>query len=164
MLNYIVMMDERMVCYYPPQTKKQYQQWIKKGQPGPIKAKVHASQTKQILLTFFDGKFLIYSQIVPRAPLSVQPKIVKLLDIFMTHLKERPILVAQELFFHWDNAPVHTTTIVQDFLITHSIQLLRHPLYSPGPSTNRLLLVLAHVLAGISLDQDSLITELEGVT
>ncbi len=93
----------------------------------------------------------------------MQPKIVKLLDIFMTHLKS-PILVEQELFFHWGNAPLHTATIVQDFLFTHSIQLLCHPLYSPGPSTNRLLRVLAHVLAGISLDQDSLITELEGVT
>jgi hypothetical protein len=102
MLNYIVMMDERMVCYYPPQTKKQYQQWIKKGQLGPIKAKVHASQTNQILLGFFDGKGLIYSQIVPRAPLSIQPKIVKLLGIFMKNLKKRPILDEQELFFHWE--------------------------------------------------------------
>jgi hypothetical protein len=41
-------------------------QWVKKGQPGPIKAKVHASRTKQMLLAFFDSKGLIYSHIVPK--------------------------------------------------------------------------------------------------
>jgi hypothetical protein len=37
-------------------------QWVKKGQPGLIKAKVHASWTKQMLLVFIDSKGLIYSQ------------------------------------------------------------------------------------------------------
>ncbi len=38
MLDSIVTMDETMVCYHMPQSKKQSQQWIEKGQPGPIKA------------------------------------------------------------------------------------------------------------------------------
>ncbi len=42
MLDSIVTMDETMVCYHKPQSKKQSQQWIQKGQPGPIKAKVRA--------------------------------------------------------------------------------------------------------------------------
>jgi hypothetical protein len=48
-------MDKTMFCYHAPLTKKQSQQWIKKGQPGPIKAKVHVSQTKPILLAFLDN-------------------------------------------------------------------------------------------------------------
>jgi hypothetical protein len=46
MLDSIVTMDEMMVCYHTPQMKKQSQQWIKKGQPVPLKAKVHANRTK----------------------------------------------------------------------------------------------------------------------
>jgi hypothetical protein len=67
MLDSIVTMDKTTVCYHMPQMKKQSLQWIKKGQPGPKKAKVRASQTKQILLlAFFDSKGLIYSHIAPR--------------------------------------------------------------------------------------------------
>jgi hypothetical protein len=55
MLDSIVTMDEMTVCYHTPQSKKQSQQWIQKGQPGPILAKVQASQTKQMLLAFFDS-------------------------------------------------------------------------------------------------------------
>jgi hypothetical protein len=55
-----------MISHHTPETKKQSKQWIKKGQPGPLKARVHASQTKQMILAFFDSKGLIYTNIVPR--------------------------------------------------------------------------------------------------
>ncbi len=38
MLDQIIMMDETMVSYHSPQTKRQSKQWIEKGKPGPIKA------------------------------------------------------------------------------------------------------------------------------
>ena len=44
MLDNIVTMDETMISYHTPETKKQSEQWRWKGQPGPIKAKVHASK------------------------------------------------------------------------------------------------------------------------
>jgi histone-lysine N-methyltransferase SETMAR len=46
MMDNIVMMDETMVSYHTPQTKRQSPQWITKGSPGPVKAKVAASRTK----------------------------------------------------------------------------------------------------------------------
>jgi hypothetical protein len=66
MLDNIVTMDETMVSYHTPETKKQSKQWISKGKPGPIKAKVQASRTKQMILAFFDNKGLFYSHIVAR--------------------------------------------------------------------------------------------------
>ncbi len=45
-LGSIVTMNETMMCYHTPQTKKQSQQWIKKVQPGPINAKVQVCRTK----------------------------------------------------------------------------------------------------------------------
>jgi predicted HAD superfamily phosphohydrolase YqeG len=72
-LDSIITMDKTTICYHTSKKKEQSQQWIKKGQQGPIKAKVNANQTKEMLLAFFDNKGLIYLHIIPRAPLSMQP-------------------------------------------------------------------------------------------
>ncbi len=167
MLDTIVTMDETMVCYHTPKTKQQSQQWIKKGQPGPLKAKVHASRTKQMLLAFFDCKGLIYSHTVPKGSIVNAMYIVKILDIFMKHMKKkRPVLVDQGWFFHWDNAPVHTAPIIQDWLTAHSVQVLRHTPYSPdlAPADFFLFRHMKNELAGVSLDHNSLKKEWEGVT
>jgi histone-lysine N-methyltransferase SETMAR len=39
-LGRIITIDESAVSYHTPETKRQSMQWIKKGSPGPIKAKV----------------------------------------------------------------------------------------------------------------------------
>ncbi len=100
MLDSIVTMDETMVCYHMPQSKKQSQQWIKKGLPGPIKAKVQASRSKQMLLAFFDSKGLIYTHIVLRGSTVNAAYIVKVLNVFMRHFKKnRPVMAEQSWFF-----------------------------------------------------------------
>ncbi len=54
MLDNIVTMDEMIVCYHTPETKKQSKKQIEKGKPGSIKTQVQASCTKQkMLLAFF---------------------------------------------------------------------------------------------------------------
>jgi hypothetical protein len=91
MLDSIVTMDKTMVHDHTPQMKKQYQHWIKKGQPGSIKAKIHARQTKQMLLAIFLNSKVIYPYIVPRGS-TVHLNaayITKLLGIFIKHLKRR---------------------------------------------------------------------------
>ncbi len=52
-------MDKTVVGYHTPETKTQSKQRIEKGQPGPIKARLHVSHTKHMLLAFFDNKGLI---------------------------------------------------------------------------------------------------------
>ncbi len=166
MLDLIVTMDETMVCYHMPQSKKQSQQWIEKGQPGPIKAKVQASRSKQMLLTF-DSKGLIYTHIVPRGSTVNAAYIVKVLDVFMRHFKKkRPVMAEQPWFFHWDNAPVHTAAIVQDWLVTHDVQVLRNLPYSPDlvPADFFLFRRVKEELAGVTLDHSTLKKEWEGVT
>jgi histone-lysine N-methyltransferase SETMAR len=96
MLDNIVTMDETMVSYHMLETKKQSKQWIAKGKPGPIKARVQASR------------------------------------LFMKQLKKKwPAMVAQQWWFHWDNAPVHTAAVVQEWLAAHGVQVIRHLPYSP---------------------------------
>ena len=41
-------MNESAVSFHTPETEQQ--QWLKKGTPGPIEAKVHASRIKQMVL------------------------------------------------------------------------------------------------------------------
>ncbi len=45
-LDNIVTMDKSVVLLHTPETKQQSSQWLPKGQPGPVKAKVHATRTK----------------------------------------------------------------------------------------------------------------------
>jgi histone-lysine N-methyltransferase SETMAR len=166
MLDSIVTMDETMVCYHMPQSKKQSQKWIEKGLPGPIKAKVQASRSKQMLLAFFDSKGLIYTHIVPRGSTVNAAYIVKVPDVFMRHFKKkRPVMAEQPWFFQWDNAPVHNATIVQDWLVAHDVQVLRHPPYSPDLAPADLLFrCVKEELAGVTLDHSTLKKEWEGVT
>ena len=54
------------MSFHTPTTKKQSKEWTPKGQAGPIKAKVHASRTSQMVLVFFDNKGPTYTNYVPR--------------------------------------------------------------------------------------------------
>jgi hypothetical protein len=54
------------VSFHTPETKRQYKQWVKKGQPGPLNAKVHAARVKQMVLVFFDAKGIIYTYYMPK--------------------------------------------------------------------------------------------------
>jgi hypothetical protein len=71
MLENIVTMDETMVWYQTPKTKKQSKQWMQKGKAVPIKAWVQASHTKQMVMTSFDCWGHIYTHIVPGGPRSM---------------------------------------------------------------------------------------------
>ncbi len=113
MLDNIVMMEETMVSPHTPVMKKKSKQWIKKGWSDPIKARVHASRTKQMLLALFDSKGLIYTIMHLGSTINAN-YIVKALGKFLMHLKKkRPEMVQQEWFFHWDNAPGHTAASVK---------------------------------------------------
>ena len=167
MLDNIVTMDETMVSYHTPETKKQSKQWRRKGQPGPIKAKVHASRTKQMVMAFFDSKGLIYTHIVPRGSTINANYIVMTLGKFMKNLKKkRPIMVEQEWFFHWDNAPVHTAAVVKDWLAANSVKMLQHPPYSPdlAPADFFLFRRVKEELAGHTLSLEDIKKDWEGVS
>ena len=167
MLGNIVTMDETMVSYHTPLTKKQSKKWVKRGQPGPIKARVQASRTKQMVMAFFDAKGLIYTHIVAKGVTINAAYTVKVLGLFWRNLKlKRPVMVEQEWFFHWDNAPVHTAAIVQDWFTAHGVQRLEHPPYSPdlAPADFFLFRKVKEGLAGTSLNADTIKQAWEGVT
>jgi histone-lysine N-methyltransferase SETMAR len=166
MLDQIVTMDESAVSFHTPETKKQSKQWLKKGSPGPVKAKVHASRSKQMVLVFFDSKGVIYTNYVPRGTSVSANYILEALGRFLVHFrKKRPDMASGEWFFHWDNAPVHTAAIVQEFIARKGIQMIEHPPYSPdlAPADFFLFPKVKNELAGITMNQETFKKTWEGV-
>ncbi len=85
---------------------------LKQGQTSPIKARVCAIQTKRMLLAFFSSKGLVYWHIVPREFTINTADIVKVIGIFMKHMKKkRRYPGGAEVIFHWENTPVRTTSL-----------------------------------------------------
>jgi histone-lysine N-methyltransferase SETMAR len=164
-LDNIVTMDESAVSFHTPETKKQSKQWVKKGQPGPIKARVHATRTKQMVLVFFDAKGVIYTNYVPRGKTVNASYIKEALRRFLKVFKEkRPISSSQDWFLHWDNAPVHTAATVQDYLVKRGVKTIPHPPYSPdlAPADFFLFPKVKAALAGQTLTVESFKTSWEG--
>jgi histone-lysine N-methyltransferase SETMAR len=165
-LNKIITMDESAVSMHTPETKSQSKQWLKKGTPGPVKAKIHASRTKQMVMAFFDSQGMVYTNYVPRGKTVTADYVILALRKFLKALKaKRPDLVPGEWFLHWDNAPVHSAQKVQAFLAEKSIQLLPHPPYSPdlAPADFFLFPALKRELAGLTLSQEEFKKRWEGV-
>ncbi len=164
MLDAIVTMDKTMD--HTPETKKQSKQWIPRGQPGPLKARVHASRTKQMVVAFFDSRGMIYTHIIPRGASINSTYTIKVLGTFLEHFKKkRPAMAAQQWWFHWDNMPFHTAASVKEWMAAKGIQVLEHPPYSPdlAPADFYLFRRVKEALAGTTLDQDSVKTAWEGV-
>jgi histone-lysine N-methyltransferase SETMAR len=165
-LGKIITMDESAVSMHTPETKRQSKQWLKKGTPGPVKAKVAASREKQMVLAFFDNKGVVYTNHVPRGVKVNAEYVISALKSFLKALrKKRPDLVPGEWMLHWDNAPVHTAQKVQQFLAKKNIQVLPHPPYSPdlAPADYFLFPTLKRELAGLTMSLDEFKQKWEGV-
>jgi hypothetical protein len=139
---------------HTPTTKQQSKQWLIKGTPGPVQAKVHATRTKTMILAFFDFKGMVYNNYVPKGQTVNKDYAIKALQEFLRKLrKKRPELVDGEWFLHWDNAPINYPKAVQDYLTKKGVKVIEHPPYSFDLAAADFFLFpkLKKELAGISL-------------
>jgi hypothetical protein len=140
-------------------------QWLPKGQPGPVKAKVHGTRTKQMVLAFFNSKGLIYTNYMPRGTTVNANYIVEALGMFMKILRKKRLqMMARDQLFHWDKAPVHNAAKVTDWLAAGDIKLIEHPPYSQdlAPADYFFSPRVKRELAGLTLTQDTFKKEWEG--
>ncbi len=166
MLDNMFTMDETMVSYFTPETKRMSKEWTLKDKPGPLKAKVQASRSKQMVFALFDSRGLIYLHIVPRSATINAPYVVDILGKFWRNFRlKRPEMMSQQWFFHWENVPVHTTVVVSSWFDVHGVQRLEHPLYLPDLALADFFLFrkVKEGLGGQSLDQDSIKNAWEGL-
>ncbi len=131
-LKSIVTMDESAVALHTPETKEKSKQWLRKGTPGPIKARVHSSREHVMVLAFFDSEGMIYTRYVAKGTKVNAIYVRDTLARFRKALAaKRPQMVKNGWRFHWDNAPVHTAEVVRNYLAKHKIEMVPHPPYSP---------------------------------
>ncbi len=154
LLNNIVTMDECAISFHTPETKRVSKQWVKKGQPGPRKAKVHGTRTKKMMIVFFYAKGVIYTNYLNKVK-TVNVKYIK--KALASFKAKRPIMSSKDWFLHQDNALVHTAATVQEYLAAKGVKRLRHPPYSPdlAPADFFLFPRVKSELAGLSMNQET---------
>ena len=113
-------------------TKRQNSQWKHAGSPRLKKARQSKSTHKLLMIPFFDSTGMIYMHWVPTGQTVNKEYYVEVLTEFRKRfLGKRPALFkSAQWHFHQDNAPVHNSILVTDYLTKMGIKTVPHPPYS----------------------------------
>jgi hypothetical protein len=116
---------------YDPETKVQSSQWKNSSSPRPKKEQRVRSKVK-VLLTFFTIAGLCITVMHQKVKLSTKNTIWKSSVIFVVQFGARDDLWASRNWeLHHDNAPAHSSYLIQSFLAKHGILVVRQAPYSP---------------------------------
>ena len=132
-LEALVTCDESWIYCYDPESKRQSFQWKHAGSPRPKKARQSKSTQKLMMIPFFDSKGMIYLHWVPSGQTVNKEYYVEVLREFRKRFRrKRPALFTSGRWhFHQDNAPVHNSIRVSNYLTEMGIKTVPHPPYSP---------------------------------
>ena len=85
------------------------------------------------MIPFFDSNGMIYMHWVPTGQTVNKKYYVEVLKEFRKrfHWKRPALFNSGQWHFHQDNAPVHNSILVTDYLTKMGIKTVPHPLYSP---------------------------------
>ena len=127
-------------------------QWHKRFKARPKKARQSKSTQKLMMIPFFDSMGIIYIHWVPTGITVNKEYYIEVLREFRkTFRRKRPELFESgQWHFHQDNAPVHKSILVTDYLTQMGIKTVPHPPYSPdlAPCDFRLFPKLKENLRG----------------
>ena len=125
--------DESWIYCYDPETKRQSSKWKHAGSPRPKKARRSKSTHKLLIIPFFDSTDMIYMHWVPTGQTVNKEYYVEVLSDFRKRFRrKRPALFKSgQWHFHQDNAPIHNSILVTDYLTKISIKTVPHRFYSP---------------------------------
>ena len=135
--------DESWVYCYDPETKIQNSQLKHAGSPWPRKAKQSKSTHKLLMIPFFYSNGMNYMHWIHTGLTVKKEYCVEVLREFRKRFRrKRPALFKSgQWHFHQDNAPVHSSILVTDYLTKMGIKTVRHPPYSPRPWSRWLLAI-----------------------
>ena len=129
--------NESSIYCYDPEPKRQKSQWKHAGSPRPEKARQNKSTHKLLMIPFFDSTGMIYMHWVLTGQTVNKEYYVEVLREFRKrfHQKRPALFKLGQWYFHQDNAPVHNSILVTDYLTKMGIKTVPHPPYSPdvGP-------------------------------
>ena len=133
-LDSLVTCDESWIYFYDPETKRQSSQWKHAGSPRPKKARQSKSTHKLLMILFFDSTGTIYMHWVPTGQTVNKEYYVEVLREFRErfHRKRPALFKSGHWHFHQDNAPVHNSILVTDYLTKLGVKTVPQPPCSPG--------------------------------
>ena len=132
-LDALVTCDESRIYCYDPETKRLSSQWKHAGFPRPMKTRQSKSTHKHLMIPFFYSIGMIYKHWFPTGQTVNKEYYVEVLRVFRKRFRwKRPALFKTGQWqFHQDNAPVHNSILVTDYLTKMGIKTVPHPPYSP---------------------------------
>ena len=132
-LDALVTCDESWIYCYDPETKRQSSQWKHAGSPRPKKASQSKSTHKRLMIPFFDSTGMIYMHWVLTWQAVTKEYYVEVLREFRKKFRrKRPALFKSgQWHFRQDNAPVHNSILVTDYLTKMGIKTVPHSPYIP---------------------------------
>ena len=130
-LTKIVTGDESRMLAYDPETKMQ-PEWHTPSSPRPKKSHLVKSTEKVTLIVFFDIDGVVHHEFVPPGQTVNGHFYVQVLQrLCVVVRRKRREKWQGEWFLHHDNAPIHTSFVVQQFLAEESILVIIQPPCSP---------------------------------
>ena len=126
--------DESLIDCYDPETKKQSSQCKHAGSPRPKKARQSKSTPKLLMIPFlFWQHWRDLHALVPSVHTVNKEYNVEVLTDFRNRFRrKRPALFKSgQCYFYQDNAPVHNSVHVTDYLTKMGIKTVPHSPYSP---------------------------------
>lgn len=117
-LDTIITGDETWVYGYDPETKAQSSQWKHPSSPRPTKACQVRSKTKVMLTVFFYSRGIVHHEFAPEDQTVTKEYSREVLRRLREAVrrKRRNLWESKNWRLHHDNAPVHTSLMIADFL------------------------------------------------
>ena len=131
-LDALVTCDESWIYCYNPETKRQSSQWKHAGSPRPKKARQSKFTHKLLMIPFFDSSSMIYMHWVLTGQTVNNNYYIEFLREFRLRFRQKrpPLFKSGQWHFHQDNAPVHNSILVTDYLTKMGIKTVPQPPYS----------------------------------
>ena len=131
-LTNIITGDET-VYGYDVETKMQSSQWMWKGSPRPINARMSRSEIKVMLVLYFDWKGIVHREFVPSGQMVngqlYQEGLARLRGAVR---RKRPELWEnQPWMLRHDNAPSHSSLLIRSYPPKHQTSVVPLPPCSP---------------------------------
>jgi histone-lysine N-methyltransferase SETMAR len=125
--------DETWVYGYNPETKVQSSQWKHSSSPRPKKAQRVWSKVKVLLTVFFGYRGIVHHGYAPEGKtINKEYYLEVICHLHNAVRRKRPDLWASRNWqLQHDNAPAHSSHLIQSFLAKHSIPVVCQAPYSP---------------------------------
>ena len=116
-LKKVITGDESWVYGYDPETKAQSSQWKSPESPRPKKARQSRSNVKVMLTVFSEHEGVVHHEYAPPGQTITKDYYIEVLHRLRDAVrrKRQQLLASGDWHLHHDNAPAHSSSLVQTF-------------------------------------------------